>query len=169
MIYCDVILIVFLFVTLLLALIMNLKGKQNHNNPIPNSNLKPHCAMIIPARDESKVIEGLLRSIQKQTQPISMKDVYIIVETLDDPTIQIANHYEAQILLRTNLELKRKGYALDEGIKQILKQGNHYDLYFIMDADNILDPNYLKEMIRTYQAGYDIGIGYRNSKNGNVN
>ena len=50
-----------------------------------------------------------------------------------------------------------------EAIDYILEKGKNYDAYFIFDADNI------KEMTKTYDKGYDIGIGYRNTKNGNAN
>ena len=42
-----------------------------------------------------------------------------------------------------------------------------YEAFFIFDADNILDPNYLNEMNKVVDQGYDVGLGYRNSKNWN--
>lgn len=119
-------------------------------------------AIIIPAKDESKVIKGLLDSIKKQVSDLS--STYIIVESKEDKTCKIASEYGANIILRKNLDLKRKGYALDEGIKEILKS-KKYDLYFIFDADNILDENFINEMLITYKQGYDIAVGYRNIKN----
>ena len=41
-----------------------------------------------------------------------------------------------------------------------------YDAYFIFDADNILEKDFIKNMIPIYYQGYDIGVGYRNIKNG---
>lgn len=138
------------------------------NKNIENVNERPSLCIVIPARDESKVIGNLLESIKHQTYHIDIKDVYVIVESNNDKTVNIAKRYGSNVLIRTNPELKRKGYALDEGIKQILKH-KHYDLYFIFDADNILDKQYIEKMMMTYNMGYDIGIGYRNSKNGNEN
>ena len=129
----------------------------------------PTIAILIPARDESKVISNLLDSIKKQTYKIDPKDIYIIVESKKDKTIEIAKKRNINIILRKNLtNRRRKGYALDDAIKEILKKKKHYDIYFIFDADNILDRNYFKEMIKSYKKGYDIGIGYRNTKNGNM-
>ena len=71
------------------------------------------------------------------------------------------------IVFRHDLSKKRKGYALDDAIKEILEQKKHYDAYFIFDADNVLDKDYIKNMEEAYEDGYDIGIGYRNTKNGN--
>ena len=126
-------------------------------------------AILIPARDESKVIRGILNSLKEQTDPVQFSDVYVIVETGEDPTVEICKEYHANIIYRRNLKQQRKGYALNAAIVELLKRQKRYDAYFIFDADNVLDPNYFKEMKKTYQAGYDIGIGYRNCKNGNRN
>ena len=130
---------------------------------------EPKFAILIPARDESKVISNLLDSIKKQTFKIDSKDIYIIVESRKDKTVSIAKERNINIIYRKNLtNRRRKGYALDDAIKEILKKKKHYDAYFIFDADNVLDRNYFKEMVKTYKKGYDIGIGYRNTKNGNA-
>lgn len=148
---------------ILLLVLATYKLRFNDNKPIQD-NKNHNFAVLIPARDESKVIEGILKSIKNQTFNINMNNVYVIVESKLDKTVDICKNYDANVLFRTNLNHKRKGYALDEAIKQINKK---YDAYFIFDADNILDKNYFKEMIKTYDLGYDIGVGYRNCKNGN--
>lgn len=129
----------------------------------------PKVAILIPARYESKVIRGLLESIAKQTRPVAMKDIYVIVESPDDPTVSICRDYGCTTVLRKHLELQRKGYALDEAVKQILGANKHYDLYFIFDADNRLAPTYIEEMLKIYAVGYQMATGYRNAKNNNQN
>ena len=130
---------------------------------------EPSFAIIIPARDESLVISNLLDSIKRQSIKVNPKDIYIIVESRKDKTVEIAKSRNINIVYRRDLIKKRKGYAIDDAVKKILKAKKHYDMYFIFDADNILDRNFFKEMIKSYKKGYDIGIGYRNTKNGNSN
>lgn len=159
-------------ILLLYAGILFLRGnvalKQNKLQLKPRK-IKPKLAILIAARDESRVIAGLLESIQKQTVKVPPEDVYVIVETLDDPTVQICKKYHNTVILREDLQKQRKGYALDEAVRQILSGGKHYDAYFIFDADNILSENYLAEMLKIYAQGYEIATGYRNSKNGDAN
>lgn len=138
----------------------------NSNVPKEKNN-KGKFAILIPARDESRVIEELLNSILNQTRKIDSDDVYVIVEEESDKTVEIVKNKNMNIVFRHDLSKKRKGYALDDAIKEILEQKKHYDAYFIFDADNVLDKDYIKNMEEAYEDGYDIGIGYRNTKNGN--
>ncbi len=165
----DFIFMVFILIGLLLLLIMSIIEKQDKNYPKPLETKKLKFAILIPARDESRVIGGLLLSIKKQSRKIIMKDVYVIIESEDDPTKKIAKEFGASIVIRKRLDLKRKGYALDEGMKYIIEKGKSYDAYFIFDADNVLDEDFILELEDTYKKGYDIGMGYRNTKNGNAN
>lgn len=119
-------------------------------------------AILIPARDESKVIEKLLKSIKVQNE--NMSNVYVIVEDAKDPTCTITKKYGANIYVRRKPIRSRKGYAIDECLKEILKE-KHYDLYFIFDADNVLDNNFIKNLLKSWHQGYDVAIGYRNILN----
>lgn len=121
-------------------------------------------AILIPARDESKVIEDLLISIRNQSLKVSFKDIYVITESVNDKTNDISRKYGANVVIREKLDLKRKGYALMEAIEKITKD-KEYNAYFIFDADNVLDKDYFKYMEGTYKEGYDIGIGKRKIKN----
>ena len=156
----DLICLIFIIVGISLLIIGNINIRKNKNNIIKNDDDYNFC-VLIPARDESKVIEGLLKSLKPI---VNMQDVYVIVEDIKDKTVDICKKYKANVILRTTKK-QRKGYALDEAIKQI----KEYNLYFIFDADNIVDKNFFKEMEKTYRQGYDIGVGYRNCKNGNDN
>ncbi len=153
--------LIFAGIILLIITIILDKDKKKKNKKL-KPNEKTNYAILIPARNESAVIENLLISIKKQS---SLDSTYIIIEDEKDPTVKIAKKYHANIFVRTNLNnRRRKGFALDECLKEILKTKN-YDLYFIFDADNILDDNFIKEMLETYKKGYDICTGYRNIKN----
>lgn len=159
--------IILIIIGLLILFTTSFLSRLNNNFPKEKRKELNNFCILVPARDESKVIEDLLISIKNQTKKIDMKDVYAIVESKDDPTVNIAKNYGATIFIRKRLDLKRKGYALDECIKDLKEKNKYYDAYFIFDADNVLDKNYLKEMEKSYKEGYDIGAGYRNLKNGN--
>ncbi len=148
--------------------------RQNQPKLTPRAK-KPKIAILIPARDESAVISALLKSLAKQTLQVPMNNVFVIIERPTDPTAKICQKFGANVIIRQDLastkhpeNLERKGFALDDALKQILKK-HHFDLYFIFDADNILPTDYLERLTQNYYAGYDIAIGYRYAKNANDN
>lgn len=162
MIYLSLLLIIIgVFLSILGVLVI----PKNNNFPRKKREKRKFC-ILIPARNESLVIEDLLISIEKQTMKIPSEDVYIIVEDKKDLTISIAKEHNMNIVFRKDLTKKRKGYALDDAIKEILNDKKEYTAYFILDADNVLDKNFIKRMSFDFDKGYDIGIGYRNTKNG---
>lgn len=166
MIVFRIISLVFIFSGLIIMFVTSLISRKNNNKPKKRNGNHNFC-FLVPARYESMVIEDLLKSIEKQTVKVDMKDVYVIVESKEDETVNICSRYGASVVIRKHLELQRKGYALDEAVKYILKKKKNYDAYFIFDADNILDKDYLKNMIPIFDMGYDLASGYRNCKNGN--
>ena len=161
--------ILLIIIGIIYLLIIHYIGKFNQNFPTKKRDKMNNFCILIPARDESQVIESLLISISKQTKKVNMQDVYIIIENEADKTLQIAQKYKAKVFIRKKLDLKRKGYALNEVIEDLCQKQIYYDAYFIIDADNILDANFILKMEDTFRAGYDIGMGYRNLKNGNDN
>ena len=159
--------LIFIISAFILLIYSYLVMPRCYLKPKKYNNKKRYC-ILIPARYESKVINNLLLSITKQTTKTNPKDIYIIVESIKDKTVDIAKQYNMNIILRENLSLKRKGYALNDAVTYILKKQIHYDAYFIFDADNILDKDFIKNMEKSINEGYDIGIGYRNTKNSNT-
>lgn len=126
-------------------------------------------AVLIPARDESAVIQGLLDDLEKQTVSISRRDIYVIVESEDDPTVEICRQRDINVVLRRDLTQQRKGYALNDAVQEILAAGKHYDLYFVFDADNLLAEDFVEKMLMNYARGYQAATGQRMAKSGNAN
>jgi len=124
-------------------------------------------AALIAARNESAVIENLIRSLKAQNYPSHMLDVYVVADNCTDNTAEIARQCGATVYERFNKEQVGKGYALNFLLKNIdeLCGIRYYDAYFVFDADNILEENYVTEMDKTFSAGSRVVTSYRNSKN----
>ena len=134
---------------------------------------KPHrsetlCryAVLIAARNEAAVIGHLLESIRAQDYPAHLVTVFVVADNCTDDTARIAREHGAVVYERFNRQQVGKGYALNFLLEQIASEyQNGFDGYFVFDADNLLDPNYIAEMNRTFGDGYEIVTSYRNSKN----
>jgi len=127
-------------------------------------------AVLIAARNEGKVIGNLIESIHAQTYNPDLIDVYVVADNCTDDTASIAERHGAIVYKRYS-HLRGKGYALDF-LLQIIRQErgfNYYDGYFVFDADNLLEPDFIEEMNRVFSAGYRIVTSYRNSKNYGAN
>ncbi len=134
----------------------------------PLGEVKEHrFAVLISARNESAVIKNLLDSINYQTYPKELVDVFVVADNCTDNTAEIARSCGANVYERFDKVNVGKGYALNYILKHIKKEYTmeRYDGYFVFDADNVLAPNYIDEMNKTFSSGYDILTSYRNSKN----
>ncbi|MDR1754933.1 MAG: glycosyltransferase family 2 protein [Eubacterium sp.] len=132
----------------------------------PETAAQNRYAILICARNEEKVIADLIGSIKSQTYDAGLLSVFVIADNCEDMTADVARAAGASVYERFNTQLVGKGYALDELVKHISRDyPNRYDGYFVFDADNILDPDYIEKMNLTFSEGCEIVTGYRNSKN----
>lgn len=138
---------------------------------VPHSDKKTKFALLIAARNESRVIEHILDSLDNQTYPREYFEAYIIVENIKDPTIDIVKKHGYKYFVRDRLGPGRrtKGFALQECIDYLWREKIYYDAYMIFDADNILEPNYIEVMNDVRQTGVQVGLGYRNFTNADYN
>ncbi len=103
--------------------------------PIKNENL-PSISIIVPVRDEEKVVERLLNSLAKIAYPSNKLEVIVVEDGSTDDTLNICKKFAAE----RNLNLKivhrefsdGKPSALNCGIK--LARG---DIIGIFDADDL--------------------------------
>lgn len=135
---------------------------------------KPHkkavrhkYAILIAARNEEEVLPFLLDSIAMQDYPSELYRTYVVADNCTDKTAEAARAHGATVFERFNQKEVGKGYALNFLLKKIEEEGSYedYDAFLIFDADNLLRPNYITAINRTYSDGYEVFCGYRNSKN----
>lgn len=129
--------------------------------PLPKGLLHRY-AVLIAARNEETVIGSLIESIKRQNYPADRIDIYVIADNCTDCTAKAAKSHGATVFERFDKVRIGKGYALNYLLGRIKKI---YDAYLVFDADNVVDKNFVREINKTFSAGYDIVTSYRNSKN----
>ena len=132
----------------------------------PLKEKKDHRFMaIIPAHNEEAVVKNLIDSLKEQNYNKDLYDIYVIADNCTDNTAKIARDAGAIVYERFNPSKKTKGYALDWFLQQKIKEDAPYDAFFVFDADNIVDPNFIKNMNKHLCQGEDVVQGYRDIKN----
>ncbi len=140
--------------------------KKNTKEEI-KSNKTNNFAILIAARNEQYVIGNLIDSLKHQNYPSESFEVYTIINNCTDNTLTIAKEHEAKVIVCKD-KINSKGDALNYAFKK-LKNNKNIDAYLIFDADNIVDPNFLMEMNKAINMGYNVAQGFRESKNLNDN
>ena len=128
---------------------------------------KHKYGILIAARNEEAVIGNLLDSINKQDYPRDLLTVFVVADNCTDNTAKIAKKHGAKVYERFDDERKTKGFALQFLFKNIEKDYGikSFEGYFIFDADNLLNRNYISKMNDAFDSGEKIITSYRNTKN----
>ena len=122
-------------------------------------------AFIISARNEDKVIANLIDSIKHQDYPKDKYSIYVIADNCTDNTAKVARDNGAIVIERNDKTLIGKSYALDKVLNYAIKDDDRIEAFIVFDADNVVDPEFTKEMNKAFDAGYKIATSFRNSKN----
>lgn len=116
---------------------------------------KRKIGVVIPARNESKIIGDLFKSIQKQTYDKNYFDVFVLVKDHNDPTISMAKKIGANTFVCPTQ--KCKGDVLHDFFDKMLKENiKEYDAFVIIDADAVLTENYIEELNNALEHDCDI-------------
>lgn len=145
-----------------------LRSRNTQRYDAPEASEKRRYAAVISARNESAVIGELIASLKGQNYPRELLDIYVVADNCSDDTALRAQEAGAVVFERFDNEKVGKGYALDFLFSKLNDAGldEQYSGYFVFDADNLVDPDFVRRMNNTACSGdYDAVTCYRNSKN----
>lgn len=124
-------------------------------------------AIVIAARNEEAVIGNLLKSIRMQDYPAECLTTFVVADNCTDATARVVREQGAVCYERFDTEHCTKGYALQFLFEQIERDYGResFDAYLIFDADNLLKHDYISRMNDAFDAGEQVVVSYRNTKN----
>ena len=116
--------------------------------------------IIIPAHNEELLIGGLVKSINECNYPHDLVHTYVIADNCSpkDKTAEIARSFGADVQERFDQDKRGKPYALNWLISSI--DLDSYDAFVIIDADTVIDKQFLIEMNNSIQRGNKVIQGY---------
>lgn len=135
----------------------------------PHTDEKLKYGIIIPARNEEKVVGNLIKSVYKNKYPQDKLQVFVIAHNCTDKTAEISRELGATVYEYNNPDECTMGYAfryLFDRIKDDWGVEN-YDGFFLFNADNVLADNYFDKMNDAFVANGKTSVitSFRNSKN----
>ena len=120
-------------------------------------------ALVIAARNEEFVIGQLVESLRQQDYPDELYEIIVAPNNCTDDTRGAARRAGARIF-DCRLPVRSKGEVLTQVFDTLLEEGR-FDAACVFDADNLVDPGFLRAMNDACCAGARAAQGYRDSKN----
>ena len=100
----------------------------------------------------------------RQDYPGESFDVIVIADSFRPETLEILRKMPVK-LIEVSFELSTKAKALNKAMEKL---GNDYDLALVLDADNIMERDFLKKMNAAFELDFVAIQGHRVAKNMNT-
>lgn len=146
-------------------LIYSLASLGTRKSYYPTANKQHKFAILFPAYKEDRVILPVVESFLQQHYPQELYKVIVISDHMQETT----NERLAQLpitLLKANYENSSKAKALNFAMDHFGR--DEFDAVVILDADNIVDTNFLLEINKVFDAGVQAIQEHRTAKNRNT-
>lgn len=146
-------------------LIYSLASLGTRKSYYPTANKQHKFAILFPAYKEDRVILPVVESFLQQHYPQELYKIIVISDHMQETT----NERLAQLpitLLKANYENSSKAKALNFAMDHF--ERDEFDAVVILDADNIVDTNFLLEINKVFDAGVQAIQAHRTAKNRNT-
>jgi cellulose synthase/poly-beta-1,6-N-acetylglucosamine synthase-like glycosyltransferase len=118
-------------------------------------------AVLIPSYKEDAVIVGVAEQAIKQNYPTSAFDIVVIADSLREETLAKLRALPVR-LIPVSFDVSTKVKSLTAAMKQI---GDNYDFAVILDADNVMEKDFLQKINTMLDSGCRAIQAQRTSKN----
>jgi len=123
-------------------------------------------AVLASAHNEAPVIGALLRSLEAQEYPRTQLRVFVVANHCTDTTAEVVRSSPIGVCHeRSGDDAATKGAALAWLWQEIAPDVADCDYVLILDADNVVAPNFLREMNEAFGCGDRVVQSARRAKN----
>jgi cellulose synthase/poly-beta-1,6-N-acetylglucosamine synthase-like glycosyltransferase len=127
----------------------------------PESAIKRKIAVLIPSYKEDGVIVSSAQHALEQNYPADRFDVVVIADSLQPQTVANLKALPIKVV-EVSFDKSTKVKSLNSAFAAI---GDQYDYALILDADNVMEKDFLKKINNMLGMGYRAIQGERTSKN----
>ena len=145
----DGVLFIFTALTVLYMLFFTITSMMAHQGALPKTNHQNRFIVLIPAYKNKKVIQTV-KSVLGQTYPQRQFDISVVSDQNEEMTnMRLAQ--EPITLLTPKFEKSTKAMALQLAINN-LPQFKIYDIVVILDAGDLVEPEFLEDLNAAYES-----------------
>jgi cellulose synthase/poly-beta-1,6-N-acetylglucosamine synthase-like glycosyltransferase len=139
-------------------------GLFNRKKSEPVANKLRKFAVLIPGYKEDAVILEVAQKALNQSYSNTLYRVVVIADSFEEKTLTKLKRLPIDVI-EVSFETSTKSKALNAAMAQI---GDGYDVALILDADNIMETDFIQKMNAAFDQGYKVVQGHRIAKNTNT-
>lgn len=148
--YIELLLFAICAFTVFYLLVYAIAATGNRTDKYSESRVKHRFAILIPAYQDDDYIPYTVKSFLQQEYPIDCYDIIVISDHLKPETNRQLAQYPIT-LLQARFKKSSKMKSVKAAMSQL--QEGQYDIVLIMNADNVVDTNFLEVVNNTYASG----------------
>jgi cellulose synthase/poly-beta-1,6-N-acetylglucosamine synthase-like glycosyltransferase len=152
---------VYIAITAVYIFIFAIGGLMPLRKRISKDNLKRKFAILIPGYKEDEIIVEVCRDALEQNYPKEKFDVIAIADSYKDTTLAELHKLPIK-LIEVSFDKSTKSKSLNKAMEVI---GDDYDVALILDADNLIEEDFLSKINSAFQTGFIAVQGHRIAKN----
>jgi cellulose synthase/poly-beta-1,6-N-acetylglucosamine synthase-like glycosyltransferase len=159
----QIVLLILLGLATLYILIFSIASlfyKQQHYSD--NGNIK-RMAVLVPGYKEDEVIIEVATLALEQEYPTPLFDVVIIADSFKERTLTALKKLPIK-LIEVSFDKSTKSKALNKAMATLDKD---YDIAVVLDADNVMAPDFLAKINAAFENDFIAVQGHRTAKNTN--
>ncbi|MFQ3180599.1 MAG: cellulose synthase/poly-beta-1,6-N-acetylglucosamine synthase-like glycosyltransferase [Polaribacter sp.] len=127
-----------------------------------NGNMKT-IAVLVPGYKEDQVIIEVAKLALEQDYPLTLYDVVIIADSFKEETLAALRALPIK-LIEVSFDKSTKSKALNKAMAALTRE---YDIAVVLDADNVMAPDFLKKINAAFEHDFIAVQGHRTAKNTN--
>lgn len=160
--YTDLFFFIIFSLWVIYVLVFAYASRITSTHVYPNAHKQLRFAILFPAYKEDNVIIESVLHFKKQQFPSDRYQIVVISDQMENTTNQTLAQLDVMILHPQGVK-RSKASALNEAMARLDPQ--NFDAVVVMDADNIVFPDFLNQLNNAFVAGARAVQTHRTAKN----
>lgn len=144
--------------------IFSFAGLFERKLPKQISNKRRKFAVLIPGYKEDAVIIEVAKKAIEQTYSSTLYSVVVIADSFEEKTLTALKKLPIEVI-EVSFEKSTKSKALNKAMEVL---GDDFEVALILDADNVMLPDFIEKINEAFNCGFNVVQGHRTAKNTNT-